>query len=63
MNGITGDPQTLTTWRSIISNALSNKIKILVMDIEDIKSVKNTDELVNLVKRKITQLHVSRTTI
>lgn len=63
MNGITGDNVLLTDAHHIVSEFLLDKIKIIVLNIEDIKSVKNTDELIYLIKTKITKLHATGTTL
>lgn len=63
MNGITGDKLLLTDAHHIISEFLLDKIKIIVLDIEDIKRIEHTDDLIYLIKSKITQLHASGTTL
>lgn len=61
MNGITGDAIHLSRAHSIISACLLERIKLIVLDINDLKDIRHTDDLVELIKRKITKLHASGT--
>lgn len=61
MNGITGNSVVLSDAHSIIASFLHQKIKIIVLDIEDLKTIKHSDDLIFLIKCKITQLHASGT--
>lgn len=59
--GITGIPEDITRAHFEIATALADGIRVIVLTPEDIRSLTNTIELVDLVKRKLCQLVVSGT--
>ncbi|WP_439658206.1 restriction endonuclease [Lentzea sp. HUAS TT2] len=60
-SGITGDPQNLTRAHSVLARALSEGREIIVLTRSEIEKLPDTDELVQLLKRKRAQLAVSGT--
>ena len=62
-NGITGDPHELTGAHNKISMALSEGVWILVIIVQELQSLKNTDDLVLLIKKKISKLVAKCTSI
>jgi hypothetical protein len=61
MNGITGDPQQLTSAHNIIASALSHGIRIVVFTRADITAAGSSNEIVEAIKKKLCQLAVHRT--
>ena len=57
--GITGNPESLTAAHSIISNALTEKRRLVVLTIKEILEQKNTDEFSHLIKMKLCKLAVT----
>ena len=54
--GITGDPDSLTSAHHIISKALPERRRLVVLTLQEILGVKNTDEFSRLIKTKICKL-------
>jgi len=63
MNGVTGDPATLTAARSLISSALTEKIRLIVLTRADLAVLRSVPEFVVLIKRKTLELVATGTTI
>lgn len=61
LKGITGDPEDLSSANSIVADALANRVKLIVITEEDIRPLKNTTELTDLVRLKLSRLHLRRT--
>jgi hypothetical protein len=59
--GITGEPHSLTAAHSVLARALSHGREILVISRSEIEQLKDTDDLVRLLKLKRAQLAVSGT--
>jgi hypothetical protein len=59
--GITGDAMSLKNAHSVLARALSQGREILVLTRHEIEQLADTDELVQLLKRKRAQLAVSGT--
>jgi Restriction endonuclease len=57
-NGITGDAANRTAANHIVFSSLSEGRKIIVISRTDIEGFNNTDELIFLLKQKITSLYV-----
>lgn len=60
-NGITGDPNHLTSARQIVAQALSESRQLIVITIEDISNIRTVAQLINLIKKKICELVVMQT--
>jgi hypothetical protein len=61
-NGITGVPGDLTRAHFEIATALAAGIRVMVVTRADIEYATNTNQIVDLLKRKLCQLVVSGTT-
>lgn len=62
LSGITGEADGQSNAHSeIINSLLRDKIRILVIKREDILSFQNTNDMVELLKRKIMKLTIERT--
>lgn len=62
LSGITGERDGISNAHSEIINALTrDNIRILVIKREDILAFRNTDDLVQLLQRKIMKLTINRT--
>jgi restriction endonuclease len=61
VNGVTGVAEDLTRAHFEIATALSQGIRVMVLVPQDIESLTDTNDLVNLLKRKLCQLVVSGT--
>ncbi len=59
--GITGNPAGLTAAHSVIARALAEGCELVVITRQEIEKLADTDELVQLMKRKRAQLLVSQT--
>ena len=57
-NGITGDAQNLTQAQEILSKALAQQRQIVVITMSEILTFRNTNQVVNLVKKKLCDLVV-----
>ena len=57
--GITGDSVKLTAAHHVISNALFEKRKLVVLETTEILKLTNTEELCDLIKVKLCQLAVN----
>lgn len=55
-NGITGNSEDLTNSHFIIASALSHKIRIIVITLDDLLQLENTEDLVRLIKEKLLDL-------
>lgn len=55
-SGITGDPQELTNAHSIIIQALSDRIKILMINRTELLLLRNTYDLIRLLQGKLGEL-------
>lgn len=60
LNGITGDPNVLSSARNIIAGALREGRRIVVITREDIEQIQSTEHIVDLLKRKLLTLHARR---
>jgi hypothetical protein len=60
-NGITGAPEELTRAHFEMATALAAGIRVIVLTPTDVRSLKDTRQLVDLFKRKLCQLVVSGT--
>jgi hypothetical protein len=60
-NGVTGDPHDLTSANNQIARALENRYHILVISMVELQGIKNTEDLVNLLKMKFLRLKAYRT--
>jgi hypothetical protein len=58
VNGVTGDQTALTAAQHIIYSSLQEGRKILVITRQEIESLQNTNDLILLLKQKITALYV-----
>ena len=64
LSGITGNADGISNAHSEIQNALTrDNIRILVIDRDDILSFQTTDDLVQLLQKKIMKLTIHRTII
>jgi hypothetical protein len=61
VNGVTGIPEDLTRAHFEIATALADGVRVVVLTLGDIESLRSTEELVDLLKRKLCQLVVSGT--
>ena len=59
--GITGDPEELTCAHQIVAGSLREGRQIVVITREDIEALRVTDDLVELLKRRLCELIVWRT--
>jgi len=57
-NGITGNGQDLTAAQKIVSDALRDKRRLIVIDISEIRGWTHTDDIVLTLKKKICGLVV-----
>lgn len=62
-NGITGDKKNLNAAHDIIKIALKEGINIIVITKEEILNLKNTEDLIELTKKKLCQLTVRGTSL
>ncbi len=62
-NGITGDPTELTRAHFQIAMALSKKINLIVITVPELEKLKSTENLVHLIKVKLTNLVAKGTAI
>lgn len=62
-NGITGNARDLNRARQLIARALSQGTSILVITRSEILALANSDDLVRLLKTKLTQLVVHQTSL
>lgn len=60
-NGITGNARDLTRAQQLVARALSQGTTILVITREELLALRNSADLVHLLKRKFTQLVVRQT--
>jgi len=60
-NGITGDPDNLLRAHSIISRALLQKTRIMIIKLEELQRITDSDDLVNLIKEKLLELTIKGT--
>lgn len=56
--GITGDPDELTRAHKIVSDALQKKRRLIVITIAELQVLADTDQLVQLIKKKILEVVV-----
>jgi len=64
LSGITGEGDGVNNAHSEILNALiRDKIKVLVIKREDILTFQSTDDLIDLLKRKILSITIERTIV
>ena len=57
--GITGDPAKLTAAHNVISKALSERRKLVVLETDEIIQLGNTEALCELLKTKLCSLAVN----
>lgn len=62
-NGVTGDAQDLTAAHNIISAALHEQRRLIVLDLHELAVLRESKELVELTKEKLCLLAVSGTSI
>ena len=62
-NGITGNPILLTDAHSIIATALRERRQLIVITLEEIKSLTDSSQLVHLIKEKLCDLAVRGTIV
>jgi len=60
-NGITGDPNELTSAHDIISTALTENRQLVVITKEEVLGLNDTEELVELIQEKLCELAVAGT--
>ena len=60
-NGITGNPALLTDAHSIIATALKERRRLIVITMEEVKSLVDSSQLVHLIKEKLCDLAVRGT--
>jgi hypothetical protein len=60
MNGITGDPHSLTSANQIVSFALGEGRSILVLRVDEIEALQTGEDLATLLKRKEVELNLTR---
>lgn len=58
-NGITGNPYDRTQAQSILASALLERRQIVVVTVEEIQEVRDTNQLVSVFKEKLCNLIVS----
>lgn len=58
-NGITKETDEIKRAQSILSGYLRKHIRIIVIGKEEILSLVNTDDMINLIKNKICELVVN----
>lgn len=61
--GITGNAKELTGGHKIISDALKDKIVVIIITMDDIKSLRNPLDTVHLIRKKLCELMVNGTFI
>jgi hypothetical protein len=61
MNGITGDPEQLTAAHSIVASALKESRRLLIIKGDELLPLRDSSELVRLVKEKLCDLAVKGT--
>ncbi len=57
-NGITGDPKDGKDSHDIVTAALADGIRLLVITLDELQGLQTSKELVMLLKRKMLQLHL-----
>ena len=57
-NGVTGDARARTDAHSLIYEALSQQLRLIVITRQEIELIQDTDELIELIQRKLTKLVV-----
>ena len=62
-NGITGNPALLTDAHSIIATALKERRRLIVITMEEVKSLVDSSQLVHLIKEKLCDLAVRGTIV
>jgi hypothetical protein len=60
-NGITGDPNRLSCAHFEIAAALMNKTKIIVIKLEELLAIDESDELITLLKERLLDLVLTST--
>lgn len=60
-SGITGVPEEITRAHFQIATALTNGVRVIVITLQELLQLTNSDELVTLLKKKLCQLVVSGT--
>ena len=63
MNGVTGDSQDLTAARFEIATALKEKIRVIVLERQELETLRTPAHFVELLKRKTLELIAAGTTI
>ena len=58
VNGITGDSDSITAAHSIVSQALGEKRRLVVITLAELLTLSHSDELVKLIKTKLCELVV-----
>ena len=61
INGITGDPATLTAAHFELSTALSHGRRLIIITGDELRQLMNTDDLIRLTEKKLCQLVASGT--
>jgi len=62
-NGVTGDPQLLSSAHNTVAVALQDGRRIVVITREEIEAIDDAAEIVELLKRKLLGLHAKRTSL
>lgn len=57
-NGITGSPENSTRAHFEIPIALSDGIRIIIINLEEILALRNTRDLIQLIKQKMCKLYI-----
>ncbi len=60
LNGITGDQQSLKNAHQILAAALAEKREILVVTVEELSALTDSDEVAELLRRRSLELNLSR---
>lgn len=61
--GITGDPAKLTGAHDIVSSALNEGIRMIIITRQEIEHLTSSEELVQLIKEKVCELIIRRTAL
>lgn len=62
-SGITGDKGDLTSARGLVADALRDGRRLLVLEVDEFLELEHTDELIQLVKERLCELTVNRSSV
>lgn len=62
-HGITGNSENLTAANNIIAFALGEQRQIIVITLDEIRDIRTTIQVINLIKKKLCDLAVHQTTL